>query len=432
MNLMRKQMMTIILAAMFLTLSCVQRAEYVNTIDSSVKAIVGEFKKQIESGKYGYDKYYIAVQPFQYYLAEETEPDDKPLLYYTVKRMFFEELSKQFMENDNVRIFDPGKYSDLTENFVLNVALTRLESSFLIQAYLKNIEKEEIVSSVSHTLSHNKIDKRYIKDLKIMEPHVYQSIKSDIEKISWVVEGDTVALVKGNDQNGYTSKFKIVIMAKEFEWPFEGTDIRDIVRNTEFGYSESLTHHLSKQSVIRHMIDAKDIICIGTASCEHLDFRVEEKRAFTRSVELASEVLRILSEVTDFSKIPHIYTVNLGLNIRSCDYQDTGRTAFQRRPIIIGVMEKDDNVNLKEALYEAFNKISTSDIVSGFHLTDYSCAPKSSFAVMPFSITGGVTASIGYDLEKPKYKADVLTGVIGSYKIRQGKAGNGKIMEIRK
>lgn len=137
-----------------------------------------------------------------------------------------------------------------------------------------------------------------------------------------------------------TAKFDIYILSGECSWKFASINIALSPNETR----KDIKSHLA--DLINRMKQATDIICVGSASVEGR-LAEEENRATAR----AEQLIVWLREVLPY-RIP-LWTLDFGQFKGTFDKWESpshSQTAHQRKVILIGVYEKAEGINLREAL----------------------------------------------------------------------------------
>lgn len=143
---------------------------------------------------------------------------------------------------------------------------------------------------------------------------------------------------KGNDQNSRSIGIRINILSEEYKWEYNRSDRVELG-----GHNEDLRPHLSSLDAST----SKAIVCVGTASVE--GERIEQARlAYDRSERLLALIREELKP-----KVP-LYGLNLG-RAKFGEFVQSNqlKNAQQRRIIVVEIIEQEENVDLKEALFNA-------------------------------------------------------------------------------
>lgn len=162
----------------------------------------------------------------------------------------------------------------------------------------------------------------------------------------------------GTDDTGtHSVGVRINILSQEYRWQYG--QVGELV---EFGgQTESVRPHLSSLDVSQ----SKAIVCLGAASVE--GGRTEQK-------DLALARAKKLKDLVGEQLTPQasILTLNLGrAKYGEVDLKDPLKNASQRRVIVVEVIDMDEGVNLKQALFNALLQARNSDTPVPFDVRDY-------------------------------------------------------------
>lgn len=149
--------------------------------------------------------------------------------------------------------------------------------------------------------------------------------------------------VKG-EANGKRALFRIAYLTQEKKWKFEN----ESELNDGSLLSDNIKQNLPK---FPNFSVAQGIVCVGTASQEG-DKEKEELRADRRADAILFNV-----RINTISSDKELYKLNLG-QYRGDRNLSTTETDYQRRVILVGIMEKDSKMNfdeLKTALKNGLN-----------------------------------------------------------------------------
>jgi hypothetical protein len=168
-------------------------------------------------------------------------------------------------------------------------------------------------------------------------------------------DNDNMPTINSIYQVGFDKSHKklslyIDILDKQCTWK------KDSIIAAEYVYDKrtiSLEQYFQHQSYLQKINEAQNIICLGNASYEEdlktpAKFRKkqEEDRASIRAKHLQG-IIKKLAHSTVF-----VHTANLG----QYRIANSPSSNSQRAIIIIRVMQKEDDVNMNQALYDALNK----------------------------------------------------------------------------
>ncbi len=172
--------------------------------------------------------------------------------------------------------------------------------------------------------------------------------------------------VRGEDSEGKAAEFRIYILSNEYNWK-----ILETTQVEQGGRPVDLSKVLEARGVRRVMETAIDIIAAGTASFEGSKLR-EETRAGDRADQLVSWVRQSVAFLND---PPGIYRLNLGKFMKGGSYTSPRATAYQRKVILVAVLEKDEGVALDKALWDALKDKNLDQ----FTIRDYSKGNRQEF-----------------------------------------------------
>lgn len=165
-------------------------------------------------------------------------------------------------------------------------------------------------------------------------------------------EFNTIPEVKGVDENDNKGEFKFIILSEKYNWDYESDDQIELT-----GEGANISQLLSGEDMILNFGETFGIISVGTASCEGAKSS-ENKRAEKRAVTLDQWLNQAVRKHDDLKNTER-YTLNLGQYKRKClskTEKTKQQTALQRRVIIIGITDRDKDVNLSQALRDAIIK----------------------------------------------------------------------------
>jgi hypothetical protein len=151
--------------------------------------------------------------------------------------------------------------------------------------------------------------------------------------------------VEGKDRKGKVATFEINILSQEFNWAYESATLVELN-----GVPVDVVKHFQSAGLQYRFGRSLSIIAVGTASEEGTQDE-EEKRAEKRAKQLVVWIRETLQAPLE------IYKLNLGHYKPSGQSSvNHGASAWQRSIVVIGVVEKDEEVNVEEALYSALMK----------------------------------------------------------------------------
>jgi len=171
--------------------------------------------------------------------------------------------------------------------------------------------------------------------------------------------------VEGFDKQNRRGLFDFVVLIMEFLWV--GSSYNQLERDGVVIQLESIAQTIFDRDMRYALESASDIIAVGTASQEGIT-KVEIARANRRARETAKLIKSTLE-----NKVP-LWVLNLGQYRDPCENCDVVETNWQRPFIVIAVVKKDENLNLKEALRDAMSgrsKLPSTQRYSDFKFLRY-------------------------------------------------------------
>lgn len=147
---------------------------------------------------------------------------------------------------------------------------------------------------------------------------------------------------EGRDPAGRRVRVRINTLTQEYRWVFARSDVVE-------AYSPPIDPraHVKKLNISNAKFG---IICVGTASSEG-ERGEEESRARGRA-----ERLQIIFR-EEFDKVPALYSLSLGQFQHKRKSFNPQATRDERRVIVIEILDRDQGVNLKEAIKDALLKV---------------------------------------------------------------------------
>jgi eukaryotic-like serine/threonine-protein kinase len=156
----------------------------------------------------------------------------------------------------------------------------------------------------------------------------------------------------GKDSNSKQATFEFYTLLgvnHDYGWKLASWElIQDGVKNTVEDADSFLRYKLNEQGIKSRIRGASDVISVGVASCEG-HRREEEQRATMRAKVIRRAVESIAETTSGESRI-----LLLGqYDDENCSVKSQNQTLPQRSIIIIGVTQKDPDVNMGQALKDA-------------------------------------------------------------------------------
>jgi hypothetical protein len=187
--------------------------------------------------------------------------------------------------------------------------------------------------------------------LIISIPFTYFSDQISTETVVPLAQVETHISTEGYDRKHRRLPFTIYVLTEEFSWKLESATDLDGEHKL---FGAALTDEINR---------ARDVFCIGTASLEGAT-QAEEARADQRARMLAQWAEAVIRD----RKHTRLFTVNAGQYVGPKELQ----SAHQRKAIIIGTAEHDDEVNVGEALRWGLEKEEQTSAVVYSLLHHYS------------------------------------------------------------
>jgi hypothetical protein len=162
------------------------------------------------------------------------------------------------------------------------------------------------------------------------------------------------------DSQGNRASFRILLFSDEFRWRMS-SHVALENRDSEPEFTTEMKAVLNT---------ASEIICVGESSEEGaatvpptLARVEEERRAARRADQIAMWVRRAISRPVPIRKL------NIGQHVPT---RDKGDTSDQRRMVVVLVLDRDESVNLDQALRNAMSQESNRAPIFSKLLKDYS------------------------------------------------------------
>jgi hypothetical protein len=172
------------------------------------------------------------------------------------------------------------------------------------------------------------------------------------------------------DLSGRRASFRILLFTDEFRWRINSHSALENLE-TRPDFSEGMREVLN---------DAEEIICVG-ASSEEIAAGVpfatgrafEERRAARRAEQIAIWVRNAVSKPIPVRKL------NVGHHAPTPGRGRASDTSDQRRVVIILVLDRDEDINIDQALRDAMARESVRAPIFDTLLTKYSLVANTAF-----------------------------------------------------
>jgi hypothetical protein len=175
------------------------------------------------------------------------------------------------------------------------------------------------------------------------------------ENNDWLI----IPKIKGKDKKGNEATFEFYTLFgvnDDYFWAYESSDrIEDTSRKRLLNAENFFDEQFNQIGIKQRIVNALDVISVGVASCEGAKQK-EEVRAKNRAKAIRRSIRTIATTVR--GELPLLL---LGqYQDEKCLQQNSDKTQDQRSIIIIGVVQKDPNVDLNEAVQNAMTNLSSS------------------------------------------------------------------------
>jgi hypothetical protein len=158
------------------------------------------------------------------------------------------------------------------------------------------------------------------------------------------VQNAYVFPVDGVDSHGRKAAFDFIVLTSELTWVKGSSD--HVEHRGEVVPDLETASRVINADIARILQRSKDLIAIGLASSEG-GRPQEEERAERRAVSIAGWLGGAGDAATP------VWRLNLGQYDRACKSQEDADTSFERPLLFAGVRDKEEGVNLQEALADA-------------------------------------------------------------------------------
>jgi hypothetical protein len=171
--------------------------------------------------------------------------------------------------------------------------------------------------------------------------------------------------ISGQDTTGKKAEFKIRILSQEYRWRLGSSEQIEIGRIIDESWNRFKTL-LKSDNMQHYMNKASDIICLGLASEEGVE-AAEQNRTDVRADVLAD----LIRENLPKDSSANIYVLSLGKFINDGNDRIID-TSYQRRIVLISVIEKNPEVDICTALN---NALLNYELQTTFDIRKYSSYP---------------------------------------------------------
>ena len=175
------------------------------------------------------------------------------------------------------------------------------------------------------------------------------------ENNDWLI----IPKIKGKDKQGNEATFEFYTLFgvnDDYFWAYESWDlIEDVSRKRLLNAEDFFGEQFNQVGIKQRIINALDVISVGVASCEGYKQK-EEVRAKNRAKAIRRSIRKIATTVK--GELPLLL---LGqYQDEKCLQQNSDKTQDQRSIIIIGVIQKNPDIDLNEAVQNAMTNLSSS------------------------------------------------------------------------
>jgi hypothetical protein len=205
--------------------------------------------------------------------------------------------------------------------------------------------------------------------LAVLKPNILSNLENyifndrvKVETKKWA-DSSVVFTVDGVDKAGRKATFDVVVLNKEYVWQ-RGSDVQ-LMRGDKPLSPIELDEQVFRPDVRTGFGKASELIAVGVASQEG-GAASESVRAGKRAETGASWIKTAMGPSAKVS------TLNLGQYLSTCVTPDVGDTSWQRPFMMVAVRAAQPDVNLQEALTNAFtgkSNLPTPECYSQFQLT---------------------------------------------------------------
>lgn len=162
-----------------------------------------------------------------------------------------------------------------------------------------------------------------------------------------------------NDDQGKAGSFRAVVFLDTYNWSYKSVDL------VEFNHQPIDFLEVLKQPAVQQvMSQAREIVAVGTASCEASKYfwgqLAEERRAGQRARQLAGWITSLRPQ--------HVHELNVGRFQKECKSRSPAETWNQRRIVLISVTERAEDLDLESCLKQSMK----SDPLLEFLIDNYS------------------------------------------------------------
>ncbi|MEO1207539.1 MAG: hypothetical protein AAFV45_14525 [Pseudomonadota bacterium] len=154
-------------------------------------------------------------------------------------------------------------------------------------------------------------------------------------------------VIGGRDSWGRRALFDVLVSVKSLGWVRGSTDTLE--QDGRRIVSDMVQVFVLDEDVQKRLKRSNAIIAVGLASQEG-DRTVETERAGKRAATTAEWITAAIQGARP------VYSLNLGQYQEPCADCESQGTSWQRPLIVIGVRQSDDEVDLREALMDAFTR----------------------------------------------------------------------------
>lgn len=147
--------------------------------------------------------------------------------------------------------------------------------------------------------------------------------------------------IRGVDEENKIAVYRIISVSRNYYWKYGSSKFVIDSEGVEIPIEIKLKENLKGKT----LKGLTDIIAVGTASC--VGNKEEEN---TRAQERAENIISWLEGIELPQQLDHIYLLNLGQYDVPCRGKEEKR---QRKVIIIGVVEKEPGVNVRQSFRNA-------------------------------------------------------------------------------
>ncbi|NMF59581.1 hypothetical protein [Pseudanabaena yagii] len=169
----------------------------------------------------------------------------------------------------------------------------------------------------------------------------------------WII----IQSVQGKDKKGNEAIFDFYTLFgvnDDYVWEYGSWDwIEDISTNQKIRVDRFFNEKFRQEGIRERITNALDVISVGTASCEGSNTKQEEDRSFMR----AKSIRKYVKQIAKTTKGETLLLLLGQHKDDECPQKSPNETRDQRSIIIIGVVFKNPDTNLRESVENAMSNL---------------------------------------------------------------------------